>query len=268
MKNVLTMAVVLVVALCMATAAQAEVLFYEGFEYEPGPLAGNVNPNGSTWTPSGDNQFDVIPDSLVYPGLVTTGGAVDNVLAPVRNKLRLNGQAWAQTMAVTPGTYYWTVIRRGGTQQVALEGWLDNHSYLDDARIQTALEDGQEPLFRYEDVGRPDDSTHFIAIRLVNNGVGQTDTIHLVVDPVLPGEPDWANDAAGYLDSYDLSRPSYGGTLRVGGGYTHDDPAYDGDGYVDEIRFATTWAEAAPVPEPATLCLLGLGGLALVRRRR
>ena len=88
------------------------------------------------------------------------------------------------------------------------------------------------------------------------------------VDPVLPGEPDWANDAAGYLDSYDLSRPSYGGTLRVGGGYTHDDPAYDGDGYVDEIRFATTWAEAAPVPEPATLCLLGLGGLALVRRRR
>jgi len=37
---------------------------------------------------------------------------------------------------------------------------------------------------------------------------------------------------------------------------------------VDDIRVATTFGEAAVVPEPASLGLIALGGLALLRRRR
>ena len=37
---------------------------------------------------------------------------------------------------------------------------------------------------------------------------------------------------------------------------------------VDEIRVATTFDEAVPVPEPGTLVLLVLAGLLLIRRRR
>jgi len=37
---------------------------------------------------------------------------------------------------------------------------------------------------------------------------------------------------------------------------------------VDEIRIGTTLADVIPVPEPASVALLGLGGLMLLRRRR
>jgi len=38
--------------------------------------------------------------------------------------------------------------------------------------------------------------------------------------------------------------------------------------FVDEIRIGTTFGDVTPIPEPATMSLLALGGLALLRRRR
>jgi hypothetical protein len=47
-------------------------------------------------------------------------------------------------------------------------------------------------------------------------------------------------------------------------------PTFSGSTYFDEVRFATTWVEAAGVPEPTSALMLGLGslGLAFIRRRR
>jgi len=38
--------------------------------------------------------------------------------------------------------------------------------------------------------------------------------------------------------------------------------------FVDEIRIGTTFGDVTPIPEPVTMSLLALGGLALLRRRR
>jgi hypothetical protein len=38
--------------------------------------------------------------------------------------------------------------------------------------------------------------------------------------------------------------------------------------FVDEIRVGTTFSDVTPIPEPVTMSLLALGGLALLRRRR
>ncbi|MFP4355149.1 MAG: PEP-CTERM sorting domain-containing protein [Phycisphaerae bacterium] len=37
---------------------------------------------------------------------------------------------------------------------------------------------------------------------------------------------------------------------------------------VDEFRIGTESADVTPVPEPATMNLLGIGGLLTIRRRR
>jgi hypothetical protein len=39
---------------------------------------------------------------------------------------------------------------------------------------------------------------------------------------------------------------------------------------LDEVRVANTWQDAAPIPEPATVGMLGLGALVtmLIRRMR
>jgi hypothetical protein len=71
-------------------------------------------------------------------------------------------------------------------------------------------------------------------------------------------EPEFANAA---ILGIDFGMAAFGSVVNF---------VFDGTptSYIDEIRFGDTWADVLPVPEPGSLSLIALGGLALAIARR
>lgn len=89
--------------------------------------------------------------------------------------------------------------------------------------------------------------------RVVISYDAATGTSQLWVDPV--------NEA-----STNVSHTASSGTL-VEAFALRQSNDYTGSQLIDNVSVATTFSEALTIPEPASLALLGLGGLAMLRRR-
>jgi hypothetical protein len=110
--------------------------------------------------------------------------------------------------------------------------------------------------------------TDFILIEMTGTATawgaaGNSETMNVWINPILGGTLGTPNIS---YSGQDLSGIN---AIRIqGGGYNVTYGALPGEEAVDEINFGDTMADVEPVPEPASMALAALGGLALLALRR
>jgi len=266
MRDILIPALIAMV-LGAQTHVEAALIAYENFEsYTAGnDISGGSG--GTGWTAGWEAVGDA-GDATVQSGVIAGFG----------KSLRITDNAGTDPIArrafpVQTGTVYLGLL-------------LTTTSLLDDEFFQMYLTDAGgvnvnggsmgirnnpgNPLFVRSDgvagttnssIQGDDGSTFQLVLKITKTGVGhalnytQSD---LYVDQGTEGTPD-ATMAGTDSTVDDVLRFA----LR-----THLFDLNSDYAYLDEIRVATTYAEALAIPEPATMGLMAVGAVALLRRRR
>ncbi|HVM47525.1 MAG TPA: PEP-CTERM sorting domain-containing protein [Candidatus Acidoferrum sp.] len=273
--------------LLLCTTAQAGVLFQDGFDYAAGA---NLYGSGGNWNGSSGVNSTAITVSnanLSWTGLADLPGADSASVASLNAGGQQNAATFASQTLAGGGAVYasflldYTSLLNGYNQNYTLAGLLPTGaSYSStgdpcDLAIQSLSKDG----------------TYFnLGIRTAN-GVGAvygstpvtllTNTINFIVikydfstkkasvyiDPTSLGgdDPQTPNVITGVNTgtANDLSQ-FY---IRAGGNALVS-PNINAPFLIDDVRVGTTWADVTPVPEPSTLAMMGLGGMALGFWRR
>ncbi len=169
----------------------------------------------------------------------------------------IEGAAYKETIDFTIDTH-----SSGKETKIGLEGGYGVGS--DEAKVWLQTQEGTKATTTASYAGG---STMLFVLKLVLGSTGyDSDEAYLYINPDLSlGEP-----ASADLEDTGDALSDDGGYLMYFKTHIHNeatDGGRDLDVYVDEVRAGETWGDVT-VPEPATMALLGLGGLGVLLRRK
>ena len=174
---------------------------------------------------------------MLYQGVTSTSGSGKEFL-----DIGMPNISSANESTVNPNISLWTANGNAG------------QSYTSTAPLQST-------------VAANNGTTDFILIEMTSGGVawatGGSETINIWINPTLGGTLGTADIT---YSAQDLS--GINGFRIQAGGYNATYGTVGGAEEVDEINIGDTMVDVEPVPEPASLSLAALGGLALLALKR
>jgi len=290
----------------LTSSASGTLYIYEPFDYAPtagvnnGASLGDGNQPGGlglgTWTQvnTGSNEIDVRDGGLSF----TDGGGNElPVVGNAMERAQRAGQAAVSspidsnaTISLTQdnSTMWMTFLYRdrgfsgpdfgiglhsenmigNDNQTLAAAGYGVgfgiNSTVLADRNIGTIVYNNSADFTRVVEAtptfNGPGASNIFLLAMKVNwKPEGTPDEIFVFNVTDLTTEPDESSALASDTFDFTLAQQNSLDVFNISETQVAD---------VDEVRVATTFAEAVGVPEPSSLVLLGLAGLPLLRRRR
>ena len=294
-KAALALAVVAMAALVLAaTSADAAIILYEGFDYAAGDIdgsqAGGIGFDTTGWTTSNHsntNSYDVFSPGLSFPGVPTEGLSVARPSAPGSAEMNRPISAAPQAALTADGSTIWfSVLMRDRTfagryENAALV--LGAGAFTNAGSKPVTMAGGEAFGVAFDGSNNPVTNSldvHAIAIddgaTTLSTGFIEDPTSGENITYLIAGKIEWASagndDTLSLYDITDVSAalPAPFATMTADLDQSAFDTVAIGSqqiGIFDEIRFGNSYADVV-VPEPGTMGLLALGGLALLRRRR
>ncbi len=293
--------------LVVVSGAQADAFVYEGFEtgtgcdYAADVTITGVNPpdpeatvgfdsddtTGDAWSDPGvadSVDFRTRSTGLGYGSLVTTTGCVEHFRASGTSRSKSimrefdytydSDDAWMSVLinfsenapgdSDSPIKLFLVGGDGGGDHNVGIQvGDFDEGATR--TKIRLDIDGSSDKLWL--DLGALSHSTtHLIVLHAANISDSINDSVSAWVDPADLTDLGDA-DATGNGIFRELS--GIEGTEVAFDEFMVNGTLDEGDSFkVDELRLGATQGDVLPIPEPATLALLGLGGIGVLLRRK
>ena len=260
--TVILNALLAAIMLLVVPSAQAELLFYDGFDYPVGEQLGESS-SSTVWGNDKD-QFTIVSGSLYYPGLeASTGNRVNaNAITPNLDSVRTLDASWPKQSS---GTLYVSFILRlhsfaeiggtgEGTSLIAISDKFNNTELLG----INLLNDGK---MRLGVVKYPSRSTPVSSSAFFTSGTGANLSVDGSTTYLIVAKYEWVEGATNDVVTLWVN-PTTLGDDEDSGNKVSTSAGEDGTGSasrltlcrganvnLDEFRIGQTWAEVTPTPE-------------------